>query len=287
MTTPQSYNLMQLNEAISAQTTDQLYMVRDNQDRRVSAETLLRLVNAAWVGLDQVDNTPDLEKPISMYQQQALDQKQDLQEAQEQYQELVDSLASRVDQQTFTEAIQNLQQALDSKLSSEGLTTAVESALAPFQSVLDELSLSNTQILAQLANVATTAYVDNAVSQLNATIQPQLTAFSSQLTTQGQQLTAIQEALPNFATRAYVNTQIELLAEQTDQRHQQLEMVVNALDGSVTSALERVDQIEAAVANKADQEHNHAVAEIIGLEEMLGQLAEDVEHPVELGPMEW
>lgn len=78
MANENSTALMDLALEEQALETDMLYIVREGtKDRRISADSIAKLVTRRKLNVDNVDNTADIEKPVSNPQQEALDQKAD------------------------------------------------------------------------------------------------------------------------------------------------------------------------------------------------------------------
>ena len=58
-------NLLQLPIVQELDATEQFYVVKDQKDYRLTLAVLLTLFTKQRIGLENVDNTPDLQKPIS------------------------------------------------------------------------------------------------------------------------------------------------------------------------------------------------------------------------------
>lgn len=71
-TTASPVNLLQLEPIDNAPGTGWLYLVYDKKDYRISVARLFQAIDKAAIGLDKVDNTADVDKPISNLMAQAL-----------------------------------------------------------------------------------------------------------------------------------------------------------------------------------------------------------------------
>lgn len=71
-TTASPVNLLQLEPIDNVPGGGWLYLVYDKKDYRISVARLFQAIDKAAIGLDKVDNTADIDKPISNLMAQAL-----------------------------------------------------------------------------------------------------------------------------------------------------------------------------------------------------------------------
>lgn len=67
----------ELDELVQLTGDEELYVSREGGDYKVKTKRLSTLVTKEGLGLDEVDNTPDAEKPVSQPVAEALSQKSD------------------------------------------------------------------------------------------------------------------------------------------------------------------------------------------------------------------
>lgn len=222
-------NLLSLTPLTTVQETAEVYVVYDNKDYRMSLATLVSLVTKSRLGLGRVDNTSDLEKPISQQVTAALASKanSDAVPTLEAFTALSTSIQNVVSQDQLNTAITEISQLLQSKLDATQLDTALATALAPITQGMQQVTgtLGNygdritaleqggdtggtgdvTQAELDAAIVGAKQYTDQTVSALSSSIGQQFSAFSQQLLVINQTLAAFSGALTNKADKVHTH----------------------------------------------------------------------------------
>ncbi len=222
-------NLLSLTPLTTVQETAEVYVVYDNKDYRMSLATLVSLVTKSRLGLGRVDNTSDLEKPISQQVTAALASKanSDAVPTLEAFTALSTSIQNVVSQDQLNTAITEISQLLQSKLDATQLDTALATALAPITQGMQQITgtLSNhgdrltaleqggggsgtggiTQTQLDAAIAGANQYTDQTVSALSSSVDQQLLTFSQQLSIINQTLSAFSTALSNKADKDHTH----------------------------------------------------------------------------------
>lgn len=149
--------LMQIPEAAQASETAYLWTVLNGVDYRVSLAAVLSLITLERLGLENVDNVSDANKPISSAVAAALEHKANVDDVVAN--STFDALASRLSLYVTKEELDNILitvwTAINGKFGQAETDQAISGAIAP-------ISLGITQILGRLTNIEsgyTTAYV--------------------------------------------------------------------------------------------------------------------------------
>lgn len=232
-TASENRNILQLDELAEAFPSAQFYAVHNNRDFRISLETLLTLVNKAYVGLGNVDNTADADKPVSVPTQIAITEAIEGLVGREEFDLFVNGLQSLITQEKLDQTVALLTQVIDSKLDQQQVVNIVVAALQPIEQQIQILGQSVTNALERIAIIEGGQYVT-----------------SLQLTTAVNQITQETDQKVGQARTDLVNM-IQLLSQSVDNRVLLLTQNINA--------------VSAALANKSDRGHGHNIDSIEGL----------------------
>ena len=257
-TTPQNRNLLQLDELGQAYDSSQLYVVHNSQDYRISLETLLSLITKTRIGLSDVDNTKDADKPISNPTQQAITEAISDLVGRAEFDALVQSIQTTVDQETLDAAITNINLALNSKLNQDQTLALINQALMPVNQGLVLLEETVNDALTRITSLeshdsVTQTQLDAATAAVNQTTDLKLANISQTL-----------------------SSSIQVLGQSVDSRILLLTQSMNSLS--------------IALGNKADSAHLHSVTHVENFElEVRRIAAEYVGDTVGLniGPNDW
>lgn len=282
-----SSNLMGFDELISAKNNDMLYVVRDNLDYRIAASSFLRLVNAAFIGLGEVDNTPDAEKPVSHYQQLALDGKMDKATAEAAITALASALEGKVSTQLFEQAITALNEALSGLVGGPEFEQQLETALAPIQAALDALAQSQAAQDAVLEAKIGGAELEFRLGEVSQTFSTQLTSVASRVTALESWRTGMEQMVATLAPRNYVDSQIDQLSNQFQLQLESVAQQFTTQTGRIQNLEDAIVGVNEELAQKADRTHRHTVEDLDGLGDLIQSVVDELEHPIIIGPNEW
>ncbi len=257
-TTPQNRNLLQLDELGQAYDSSQLYVVHNSQDYRISLETLLSLITKTRIGLGHADNTKDVDKPVSNPTQQAITEAISDLVGRTEFDALVQSIQTTVDQETLDAAITNINLVLNSKLDQDQTLSLINQALMPVNQGLF--------LLEELVNGALTRITS--LESHDSVTQTQL----------GVAITAVNQTtdLKLANTSQTLSSSIQVLSQSIDSRILLLTQSINSLS--------------VALESKADSVHLHSVTHIENFELEVRRIAlESVEETirVNIGPNDW
>lgn len=197
-------NLLSKDPLLTAQGAAEVYVVYDGQDYRMTLATLITLVSKASVGLSNVNNTADADKPVSTAMSQALSQKANADSVPTlaAFNDLATSLQSYATQLQLNTAIQQITQALNSYTTSTQLAQAIDAAISPVTQGLDQLSQSlGTQIsrinaLEQNAgSYVSGLQLSTAINGVGTYVDQQVLGLTQQLQTVNQTIAALTEQL--------------------------------------------------------------------------------------------
>ena len=257
-TTPQNRNLLQLDELGQAYDSSQLYVVHNSQDYRISLETLLSLITKTRIGLGDVDNTKDVDKPISNPTQQAITEAISDLVGRAEFDALVQSIQTTVDQETLDAAITNINLALNTKLDQDQALALINQALMPVNQGLALLGDTLNNALVRIISLEDRTSITQ--DQLNVAIATVNESVDLKLLNVSQTL----------------NSSIQILSQSVDSRILLLTQSMNSLS--------------VALENKADRDHLHSVTHIENFElEVRRIAAEYVGDTIGLtiGPNDW
>lgn len=281
-------NLLSKQPLTEAKALAEVYVVWDNQDYRMTLETLVSLVTKVSLGLGNVNNTPDSEKPISNPVAAALLQKANTEDvvSNATFQTFIDSLQGYVTTEQLNTAINEVKAIIDqvNSLTPAEVSEMINTALTP---VNDSLTQMLSQLEAQALQISTiNTELEKKVNQTSLT--EQLSQFEGSIGTQitqlsnnfSQSLQAMGEANASEITR------LETAAtQQASLVNQQIQQIV----GQIDSVTQLIQTLQANFAN-----HTHAASDITGLqemvEEMVGEMVGDIEPPgcnIVIGEEEW
>ena len=150
-----------------------MWIVSENKDYRLSLGTLLSFVTAASIGLGEVDNTRDQDKPISTATQAALNLKADLNivATKQQLDALAAELQNYVPLTVLNQALSNINDALASKATPAQVATMISDALLPINQALQALA-NRIQVIedGNSPKIVNQTQLANAIGALQASI---------------------------------------------------------------------------------------------------------------------
>lgn len=188
-------NLLTRTLATAADDSMQLYVVYNGRDYRVLLSTLLSLITKTRLGLENVNNTSDLDKPISTATQQALLQKVDAADvvSREEWNLFVQQFGNVVSLETLTQAVDSLQLAIQSKASIQEVQTAINAALQPITNALMMLQNDVSSITQQLGDYATKVELSTAIAAVNSVISSLNMAFMSYMASNDARVSTLED----------------------------------------------------------------------------------------------
>lgn len=188
-------NLLTRTLATAADDSMQLYVVYNGRDYRVLLSTLLSLITKTRLGLENVNNTSDLDKPISTATQQALLQKVDAADvvSREEWNLFVQQFGNVVSLETLTQAVDSLQLAIQSKASIQDVQTAINAALQPITNALMMLQNDVSSITQQLGDYATKVELSTAIAAVNSVISSLNMAFMSYMASNDARVSTLED----------------------------------------------------------------------------------------------
>lgn len=178
-------NLLTRTIATAADDSMQLYVVYNGRDYRILLSTLLSLITKTRLGLENVDNVSDLDKPISTAVQQALLEKANANDvvSREEWNLFIQQIGNVVSLETLTQAIDTIQLALQSKASIQEVQTMIAAALEPINQAVTMLQHDVTAITDQLNSYATKVELNNAIIAVQDVISSLNMAFVTYMAT--------------------------------------------------------------------------------------------------------
>ena len=248
-------NVLQLNELAQASALAQVYVVYNAQDFRMSLQTLLSLVSATSLGLDKVNNTSDLEKPVSQAMTIALSDKADKSDvvSKATFEALVQSMGTYISLETLNTAIKGITDQLNGYATTDYVAEAVNDALLTVAGTIDALTKnvqSNTAAITSLQESMKTTVVEKTLTDAIAASKNEIVALM------GQQTQSFNETIGQLSTR------------------------IDALDQSM-------GQLQTAMSDKADKVHSHSATDISDLEAIVKDLVGTATGEVTIGSTEW
>lgn len=135
-------NLLSKNPLTQAQETAEVYVVWNQQDFRMSLATLVSLVTKAKIGLGNVDNTSDANKPVSLAVSEALEGKVNVGTVPsiDEFNALATSLQNFVTQDQLNTAINQVVDAMNGYVTDVEVDAAIAAAVHPVTQTLQTLS---------------------------------------------------------------------------------------------------------------------------------------------------
>lgn len=178
----ESKNLLTRTLATMANETMQLYVVYNGYDYRIQLSTLLSLVNKTRLGLDHVDNTSDLDKPLSTATIAELAKKANLADTvtREEWNLFVQQLSRYVTLDQLNNSIALIQQALTEKISVTEAQQLINTALSPIKVAITDIQDRLAALEIGDNAYATKAELTSAVTAVEGTItdlDDRLTAY--------------------------------------------------------------------------------------------------------------
>lgn len=118
-----------------------MYVVYDGRDYRLSLAMLLSLVTKQRLGLDRVDNTADIDKPISTLTQQALDAKADRDSvvSLEAFNQLANEFQNYMTSEQINELLNEINQALQNKENTGVIDQKIEDQLSSVRITINQI----------------------------------------------------------------------------------------------------------------------------------------------------
>lgn len=187
-------NLLTRTLATAADDSMQLYVVYNGRDYRILLSTLLSLVSKARLGLENVDNTNDMDKPISTATQAALSTKADSSNVvtREEWNLFVQQFAGMMSPAELEAVISEIQTALLSKVTAGEMQTAITTALEPVVAAISEIQNNIAALQQASANFVTGSTLNNAIAAVTAEITALQSAFSAYVTSNDERVLALE-----------------------------------------------------------------------------------------------
>lgn len=208
-------NLLQLPIVQELDATEQFYIVKNQKDYRLTLAVLLTLFTKQRIGLENVDNTPDLQKPISDAVRMELDGKANKPEVVPYtvFNQLVEQLQNYISAPQLNSILGEINNALNTKEDKQVVTDKITTALAPISA---SLALINNEITllkqAQLTGYVTTDQLVEAIEafrvQMEQSIASQVSLLLEPTTTSLAQL--IQQVTAQYDAQAIQNGTLTL-----------------------------------------------------------------------------
>lgn len=251
--------LLNLTPMETAQQTAELYVGYNGKDYRMTVATLLALVTKTSLGLDKINNTADLDKPISIRTTQALAAKADKDSVPsiEAFNAVVTSIQGFVSLDTLNASIKTVTDALVNYSTKAELAAKIEQALLPVNQALTALAQSTD---ARFATVNTT-------------------------------LTSLSSSVANAASQSYVTQAVAASESRTGQAITGLSNSTNESLSTMSTRLNSINQTLSAFSTaldaKAAKAHMHTASNIEDLEAFVTSLISSTGGEIRLGLLEW
>lgn len=188
-------NLLTRTLATAPRDEMQLYVVYNGRDYRIQLDTLLSLITKARLGIELVDNVPDMNKPISTAMANALQSKAN-----------ADSVVTKAEWELFIQQfsgmmtpaeldaiIQNLQAAISSKTTAQETATAINTALAPVSLALVQMQGDITALKQAGGTYATKVELQAAVDHFTTEVARLDTALSQYIVSNDNRVQALEQ----------------------------------------------------------------------------------------------
>lgn len=173
-------NLLTRTLATAADEQMQMYVVYNGRDYRVLLGTLLSLITKAKLGLENVSNTSDADKPLSTAMQAALAGKVDVGNTvtREEWNLFIQQFSGMVSAEELNTIIASLQTALASKADLQDVQNMVDIAIQPMNTALQQLTLQVNQLSGSMSQYALKTDVNSAIGFVTSTIASLNQAFT-------------------------------------------------------------------------------------------------------------
>ncbi len=188
-------NLLTRTLATAPRDEMQLYVVYNGRDYRIQLDTLLSLITKARLGIELVDNVPDMDKPISTAMANALQSKAN-----------ADSVVTKVEWELFIQQfsgmmtpaelnliIQNLQAAISSKTTAQETATAINTALAPISLALVQMQGDISTLKQAAGSYATKVELQAAIDHFTTEVARLDTALSQYIISNDNRVQALEQ----------------------------------------------------------------------------------------------
>ena len=188
-------NLLTRTLATAPRDEMQLYVVYNGRDYRIQLDTLLSLITKARLGIELVDNVPDMDKPISTAMANALQSKAN-----------TDSVVSKAEWELFIQQfsgmmtpaelnliIQNLQAAISSKTTAQETATAINTALSPISLALVQMQGDISTLKQAAGSYATKVELQAAIDHFTTEVARLDTALSQYIISNDNRVQALEQ----------------------------------------------------------------------------------------------
>lgn len=170
------------------------YVVLGSGDYQISWATLLQTINKTRLGLANVNNTADSDKPVSTAQQQALDLKANSNDVptNSQFTQLTQTVSQKLDIDTYNLFVDTVNEALFRKLTTESFQLWLTENFVPLYEQNGQLAINLSALIQDLStNYTTTTGMGLAISSaVQSTLDEVNTRISAALTPISQQISA-------------------------------------------------------------------------------------------------
>ena len=165
-------NILGYGELRQFKPSASIYVVFEGQDYHMALADLFSAISKTTVGLGNVDNTSDEDKPVSVATQEALDLKADSDSviSVAEFEALANSLSGYVTTTQLTALTTQINQALDSKQSSSQVSNAIQAALAPVLASVQQAQTDIGSLQSQITQLSQTGQGDVTTAQLSVQI---------------------------------------------------------------------------------------------------------------------
>ena len=248
-------NLLQLNPLTSSPELAEVYVVYNRQDYRMTLATLVSLVTKSSLGLNNVNNTSDLDKPVSTATDLALKLKAD------------------VNNVPTIEAFNQLANSLQNYITIGQLNDAIDQVVAAFN------------------NYTTINQVNNAISIALSPVNQSLAQLSSELQVHQNRLSQLEALQQNNVTRINLDEAVAVVRQESQTLINDHALSINLTIGQLSGQINQINQSLIAVNNalllKANIDHSHSIEKIDGLENFIISVIQEVGGDVSVGFNEW
>lgn len=228
----------------------EVWVVYNKQDYRTSLAAIFSLISKATVGLGNVDNTSDINKPISAKVAEALSKKLDITA-------LAEAVSGFVSLDILNQSVETLTQAISGKASTEDMNAAISAAVSPILETVSAIQTSLTNLKNVIdAGVVSTETYNQGISRLDQLLAQKVS--SSEMSTQLDSLrnnfsSALGQGLGSLDTKISANTTaitklIADLEKKLDIDDSLTEAVKMYIDTTVSDALTGFGESYAKVA---------------------------------------
>lgn len=208
-------NLLSKAPLLTPDENAEVYVVYDNKDYRMALGTLISLVTKSRLGLENVDNTSDADKPISIATAQALSNKADRGDvvSKSDFDALAATLQNYIGIDQLNAAIANITTVLNrytdvNKVAqmiaeaTEPITSSISQIVATLQS--QQLSIQALQL--EQANLAIKSEVDTSIANAIEPVSNQVALLNQQITALTTTVSLLNDQLINKVDVGHTHT---------------------------------------------------------------------------------